>query len=314
MAGANLPAKKYKKTSPTVLRLSFEGTGNATKYIDIARALSIINRKFYRQGVYYYVNSVELYNNADHYVDLHTLPDNWITKNAWNRGFQKFQKMNAQADNGSPFPRPKYHDFKVRMSTLHTADGANTMDPEMFGINAAFSSLAPDEWAYSKFTTMVSNGGASDEFTVTMLGTHDGSEHNWTSIGLIKSYQNSRARPPDAGQPDISTAVAADPLANLFDASEDLALRDIRDNLDEDNDQTPYDASAYVGHSNNHMQHVARLATSAITGRVAKASGFCAPMGLICVDPANTTSGDDTWRIVINLAAGTYHGVYAERA
>jgi hypothetical protein len=58
MAGANLPAKKYSKSSPTVARLSFEGTGNATKFIDIGRALSIINRKFYRQGVYYYVNSV----------------------------------------------------------------------------------------------------------------------------------------------------------------------------------------------------------------------------------------------------------------
>ena len=116
MAGANLPAKKYSKTSPTVTRLSFEGTGGATKYIDIARALSIINRKFYRQGVYYYVNSVELYNNEDAFVDLHTLPDTWITKNAWNRGFGIYQNMTAQSD----VARPKYHDFKVRMSSAQT--------------------------------------------------------------------------------------------------------------------------------------------------------------------------------------------------
>ena len=285
MAGANLPAKKYKKTSPTVLRLSFEGTGNSTRYIDVARALSIINRKFYRQGVYYYVNSVELYNNEDAYVDLHTLPDNWITKNAWNRAFQKFQKMNSLADNGVSFPRPKYHDFKVLMSTLHLPDGSNTMDPDMFGINGNNSSIAPDEWVYSKFTTMISNADHgdnsnmdADEFVVTMLGSHDGPEHSRTSVGLIKSYQDSRAQPDPHGSPQLASAIDGDPLANLFDASADQALESIRDNLDEDNDQTPYDANAYIGHSNNHMQHVARLATSAVSGRVAKSSGFCAPM------------------------------------
>ena len=97
MAGANLPAKKYKKTSPTQTRLSFEFSGDSGQdYIDIAKALSIINRKFYRQGVYYYVNSIEVYNNEQGVVDLYTLPDNWVTKNAWNRGFQVFQKMNVQ--------------------------------------------------------------------------------------------------------------------------------------------------------------------------------------------------------------------------
>ena len=311
MAGANLPAKKYKKTSPTVLRLSFEGTGGGTRYIDIARALSVVNRKFYRQGVYYYVNSVELYNDANHYVDLHTVPDNWVTKNAWNRGFKIFQEMNAQSD----VPRPKYHDFKVRMSTLQASDGSNTMDPDMFGINDTHVSLPPDEWVFSKFTTMVSGGGPdSDEFTAHMLGGHSDPEHTRTSVGLIKSYQDSRAQPDPQGSPTLNSYIETDPLANLFDASSDLALRNIADNLDEDNDLTPYDASAYIGFSSSHMQHVARLATTQTTGRVAKASGFCAPFGLICVDPSNDNTEEDTWRIVLNLASGTYHGVYAERA
>ena len=308
MAGANLPAKKYKKTSPTVLRLSFEGSGGLTRFIDIARALSIINRKFYRQGVYYYVNSVELYNNSDHYVDLHTLPDNWVTKNAWNRAFGLFQKMNAQADT----PRPKYHDFKVRMSTLHTTD--SVMDPELFGINGDFVSMAPDEWDFSRLTTMKSDGGDADMFTVHMLGPHDGSEGNWQSLGAILGYQNSRSQPPAGGQPTVPFDNNTDPFINLFDASGDHALDNIQTALEQDNDETPYDADTYVGKSEKSMQHVARLVTSAVTGRVTKASGFCAPFGLICVDPANNTTGDDTWRIVINLAAGTYHGVYAERA
>ena len=114
MAGANLPAKKYKKTSPTQTRLSFEFTGGETQFIDIGMALSAINRKFYRQGVYYYVNSIEVYNNEQGVVDLHTLPDTWVTKNSWNRGFQLFQKMNSMVDGPvSNIGRPKYYDFKL---------------------------------------------------------------------------------------------------------------------------------------------------------------------------------------------------------
>ena len=80
MAGANLPAQKYPHSSPTVTRLSFELDGGSTQFVDVAAALSAINRKFYRQGVYYFVNSVEIYNDETGVVDFHTLPDNWITK------------------------------------------------------------------------------------------------------------------------------------------------------------------------------------------------------------------------------------------
>jgi len=311
MAGANLPAKKYSKTAPTTARLSFVGSGNSTQFIDIARALSAINRKFYRQGVYYYVNSVELYNNEDAYVDLHTLPDTWVTKNAWNRAFGTFQKMNAQVDT----PRPKYHDFKVYMSDRHRTTGS--MNPKLLDINSATSNVAPDEWQYSRMTSMDDDGDLTqdaDNFYVHMLGNHVGSSTDWTSVGLIKSY--GRTRPlPQANEPILPSISGDghedDPLFNLFDMSSEDALNEIADILDVDNDATPYDADVYNGQSANHMQHVARLATSAITGRVAKASGFCAPLGLICVDPQDTATA---YRVVVNLAQGTYHGIYAERA
>jgi len=305
MAGANLPAKKYNKTSPTVLRLSFVGSGGDTRYIDIARALSVINRKFYRQGVYYYVNSVELYNNEDGIVDLHTLPDSWVTKNAWNRGFGIYQDMTKLSET----PRPKYHDFKVRMTPAHTE--YTTMDPEMFGDDSTHVSISPDEWEYSRMTTMHSDGGLPDNFQLTMLGNHDGNQGNRSSVGLIKSYAETRSQPDPSGSPLVPASVSTDPLNNLFDASSDNAVEAISTNLNADNDETPYVHDEYIGESASHMQQVARLATTAIAGRVAKASGFCAPMGLICVDPQATGT---TYRIVLNLAAGTYHGVYAERA
>ncbi|QSX73079.1 capsid protein [Delphin virus 3] len=308
---SNLPAKKYKKTNPTITRLCFESTGNATKYIDIARALSILNRKAYRQGVYYYVNSVELYNNSDGAIDLYTAPDTYVTKNAWNMAFRMHQKMNAQVET----PRPKYHDFKVKLDNLHTDN--LTLDPDVYtksnSGSSVSTSLAPDEWAFSKLTTLKSDGGDADQFLVHLVGPHQGSEGSWTSLGIIKSYMHSRSYPDPSGEPVVHSASHSDPLLSMFEASSDDALEDIRQTLDDDNDQTPYDANKMLGSDNTNLTHVGRISTTITTGRTAKISGFCAPFGLIMVDPLNLASDDD-WTIVINLAVGTYNGVYAERA
>lgn len=313
MAGANLPAKKYKKTSPTVTRLSFHCTGNQTRFIDIARALSVINRKFYRQGVYYYVNSVEIYNNSTGVVDLHTAPDNWVTKNAWNRGFRLYQKMNSMVDDVSNMGRSKYHDYKVYLSDMHRTSGV--MSPELCDINGQTTNMLPDDWDYSQYTSADDDqdtNANADEFYAHLLGPHVGSAGAWQSIGLIASYRDSRPL-PQTEEPNLSPSVAADPLTNIFDFSSEEQLNDIIENMSNANDETPYDADIYPGQLDGHMQQVARIGTEQGVGRVGRASGFCAPFGLICVDPWGLPA-EDNFRVVLNLAVGTYHGVYAERA
>ena len=318
MAGANLPAKKYTKTSPTVTRLSFEFDGASTQFIDIAEALSKINRKFYRAGVYYYVNSVEIYNDETGVVDLHTAPDTWVTKNAWNRGFQIFQKMNRLV--GPPLTsgvRPKYHDYKVYLNALHYNTG--TTSPSLYGINGTQTPYSTGEWVYSVYSSADSDGDMnsggstinqdSDEFTAHLLGDHEGTSANWDSIGLIKSYAESRATvEPDS--PTTDAQMPTDPLINIFDFSTEEQMNAILINLENDNDAPPYNQNLYVGEG-GHMQHVARIGTETGVGRVGRASGFCAPFGLICVDPSGVNTA---FRVVLNLAVGTYHGVYAERA
>lgn len=318
MAGANLPAKRYTKTAPTQLRMSFEFSGGTTQFIDIAKALSTLNRRFYRQGVYYYVNSIELYNNEDAYVDIHTLPDTWVTKNAWNRGFKIFQKMNAQADEVSNVGRPKYHDFKVYMSDLHRTTGS--ANPVTHGINSNYTTagMTPTDWVYSTFTSMDDNHDLTadaDEFNAHMIGPHvvqsgTGNQTRLDSVGLVISYGQTRHQ-PEFSNPVLPAEAPDDPLVNLFDSSSEEAMNDLIENLDEQNDATPYDHDYYIGESVNAMSHQARLVTTTSIGRTAIAPGFCAPMGLICVDPQATATA---YRIVLNIAPGTYHGCYAERA
>lgn len=321
MAGANLPAKKYKKTSPTQTRLSFEFVGGQTAFIDIAQALSAINRKFYRQGVYYYVNSVEVYNNSTGVVDLHTAPDTWVTKNAHNRGFQIFQKMNRLV--GSPLSavKPKYHDFKVFLNDLHRQSGSAL--PALHNINGnPGQSQLVDDWVYSQFVSADSDGDfnaagtalnqEADNFYGHLLGPHSGNSDNWTSIGLIKSYAETRGT-VNSETPDDANVDITDPLLNLFDMSSEEQVNDIVQNLLDDNDNPPYNYNQYSGEAASSLQQVARIGTEIGVGRVGRASGFCVPFGLLCVDPWGLPQGDE-FRVVLNLAVGTYHGVYAERA
>ena len=320
MAGANLPAKKYKKTSPTQTRLIFEFDGGSTQYIDIARALSSINRKFYRQGVYYYVNSVEVYNNETGVIDLHVCPDNWITKNAHQRGFQLYQKMNSMIDPPltSGVFRPRYHDFKVYMDQRHRDTGSANVS--LHGINGTSTeeTTTPDDWDYSIFCSADDDGDSqseSDNFNVHILGGHVGAPGNYQSVGLIKSYGETRFTVPIDSPNDDNTSTS-DPLIQVFDFSSEDQMNDLIDNLQSENDDPPYNYDLYVGEGNdndpnhNQMAHVARIGTEVGVGRVGRASGFCAPFGLVCVDPSGVSTA---FSVVLNLAQGTYHGVYAER-
>ena len=310
MAGANLPAKKYTKTSPTVTRLSFECTGNSTQFIDIGLALSKINRRFARSGVYYYVNSVEVYNNDPGVIDLHTVPDTYMTKNAWNYLFSKFQKMNSMVDT----PPGKWHDFRVYMTTLHRSTGS--LNPVLHGINSQSEAIDSNETSeYSLFTSADDDGDAvqeADNFYVHLVGPHVGSSGNWVSIGAIQSYNAARSQVSMSGTPVTHADNPTDPILNMFDMSSEEFLNDIAENLASMNDMPPYPADYMVGEDANHMQHVARIGTETGVNRIGRAAGFCAPFGLICVDPQFDTSTN--FRIVLNLAVGTYHGVYAERA
>ena len=321
----NYPAKKYKKGTPAVTRLSFEFEGGSTKFIDVSMALSILNRRLYRQGLYYYVNSVEYYDNDTNVVDLHVLPDNWITRSAHRRAKGIYDEMNERALLSANTVLPKYHDFKVFMDVTHAEQGGSVL-PSLYTFNGAHTPYAPDDWVYSQMSSAdddqdgnldpaVGNPGFSDEFTLHMSGDHLGATDNWQSVGIIKSYGDTR-RQPQTNNPSVPTEITGDPLVNVFDYSSEEQLNDILQNLNDDNDATPYDANSYVGELARAKSHVARLTTTPEAGRVASAAGFCAPCGLIMVDPYTGDGGmssTNLFRIVLNLAVGSYHGVYAER-
>ena len=136
-------ATKKKSKTPAVRYLRYELTNSSTPgtetshYIDLARDLSAINRRLYRQGRAYHVKRISIVSsntiagvgvydqtvlpgattqtqNAGRFT-VSCVPDSWTVRNAWRRGFEMWNKMNKQstlADNSSL--KPKFHDFKIR--------------------------------------------------------------------------------------------------------------------------------------------------------------------------------------------------------
>ena len=353
--GANLPAKKYKKGTPAVTRLSFELDGGNQMYISIAAALSAVNRRMYRQGLYYYVQSVELHNAESAVLDIYTAPDNWVTRAAWKRGFENFTRMQRHALTDVPMRVGPYNDYKVgldkKMMDLlydqsngiaNTGDAQNPtispgvadavlLKPSLYNggdgtagsVNATKFRLDIDD-KLSEFVSRQDVGSNEEPTTplqffshlvgphldegITNLGTVAGSVGGLSSVGLIKSYTNTRNTVVE----DITiddTEVADDPLAKMFESGAEKVTEDIVEELAE-TDTPPYNLTLYPGEHDNHLHHAIRLATdNTDVGRIAHGGGFCVPCGLIKISSSATTDA----RLVLNLAVGTYNGVYAER-
>ena len=308
----NLPAKSATCGARHATRLSFEGSGNDTKYIDIGLAMSVLNQKAYRSGLYYYVASIEVYNNEAGVMNFHTLPDTYATKNAWKYCFRKFNDMNRLA---SDVEEGKWADFRVYLdNNMRTTDSGYPLMPSLYTYNDTQRVLTMSESSiYSQFTTADDDGDSNqeaDNFSIHMIGDHSGSAGNWTSVGAIKSYNTSRQQITTQGDPITHADADTDPLQNLFDMSSEEMINDIITNKDAFGDMPPYLVGTLQGEHDNSLYHVARIGTQVGLGRVGRASGFAVPLGLICVDPDNMSTD---WRVVVNLVPGSYHGVHAER-
>lgn len=311
----NYPPQKNKKGTPAVTRLSFEMTGDQIQYIDVAKALSAVNRRHYRQGLYYYVQSIEVYNNADSFVDFFTAPDTWVTKAAHRRGKAIWDEMNDRAMQNTGAIIGKYHDFKVFLDKDHRAIGSEL--PNLHRTAVSNVNITVDDWEYSQMVSADDDQDGianADQWYLHLVGAHNGSSANWDDVGLIKSYSDTRTTVQQVNPENPPIAdLLDDPLTNLFDYSSEEQMNDVLTILDTaDNEQTPYDHSSYIGEQDRHLVNTGRAATVATNNRVAMIPGFCAPCGLIKVHPAGVAPAD-SFRVIVNVASGNYNGVYAER-
>ena len=352
---SNLPAKKYKagERTATKIRLFADWDGGSPDrdhyaYVDIAQCLSTMNQRAYRQGLYYYVAGVTIFNSETdtNRVTFSTAPDTWVTKAAWARGWKAWMRMQREAMQATGQIQAQYADYKVYLNPAHKAlettesvdlgndDGNDTnttdqtlrtasrnllpqaADLTVFDtVSSMPTALVCDAWHQSEYVASDHGaaGGANqeaDSFTAHIVGSHQGTDGAWDSVGLIKSLWETRPlRQTDDPNMYSDDRTEDDPIISVFDHGDthEQVIKDIVTM----NDRAPYNYDSPFGLSDNHLYQVGQAVVhgGGGTGSISRLSGFCVPFGLLRID-AETDGGLE---IVIDLVPGPYNGVYAER-
>lgn len=313
--GKNLPAKKYKVGNRTERFLHYElahtGSSTDSHFIDLAAGLSAVNKRAYRQGLYYYIKSISVVETTQETkVQFGTSPDVWQVPQAWKMGFRAWSRMNSIAAQNIPGGdlsiAGKYHDFKIYLNENHRTDPDVTVPSNGPATMDGNPHMNPTDWDYVKLYSMDPNADAApaDDFTVMLLGSHSGSDNTWDAVSLVQSYVNSK-RIVDSAPLLLDEDMEADPLVNLFDVSD--TADDVLEDLQDFNDETPYNADGVY----NDTILRAQASVGPTSNKTAILPGFCVPFGLLEV--LTTCGADNTVKVLIELAPGPYHGVYAER-
>lgn len=288
--------------------------------MDLAKDLSGTNRRLYRQGKVYRVKSITVHSSTTTtFVKFATVPNTWVSRNAWKRGKKAWDMMNENATkfSGGSSKYPRWHDYKVAISADHLGD-EDIGVPCDSGDGTGASLMQAGEWVYCEYQSPDGTTSA-DTFGAYFMGDHTGSAGSRTAIGLIQSYGESRATVGTLPHGE-DTDGDDDPLANLFDSGTEVD--EILEDLSVNNDNPPYagygtggtTGDLYPGAGDNMSKPFVIREVSLdqdANGAFAIARGFDAICGLIEIETTSGTDGDII-EVLVELEAGDYKGVHAE--
>lgn len=308
MAARKKTGKSKKIPAVRYLRYELTNSGSAntetSHFIDLARDLSAINRRLYRQGRDYHIRKVTVTSintpNGGGRISLSTVPDSWTARNAWKRGFETWRKQRKEASDASGIKPGKFDDFKVHLSV--DGKGATKLLPKDNGGN----SVTLGEWQYAVLHSPDGTTSA-DDMTLHMLGAHNGSAGSWNSIGLIQSYGETRTT-VDTGTPNVPATASDDPLVNMFDHGTNFD--EVINEIEQDNDEPPYSVTDYAGDNTNMPKPLVCQTGAFVDGRVVL-GGFNAICGLLEIE-AQSAIGNDVYEVLVELAPGNYRGISAD--
>ena len=280
--------------------MRFKASNNGTYYIDLAKALSLQERKLHRQKMIYTVYGGFFVDSQGNRIDINTAPMTWVTKRAVNRGFAMWRKMTAKTlSEAGATSKSRYRDFKV---LLDNQMGASPLVPLDASDNNLY--VGAPEWDYTTLTTEDPDGPGGttpDAYELQIVGPHTGADPNWTRVGLVQSWIDSRPAPESTQPNDIPDVT--DPLMNLFDDGD--AMDDRLTIINSEGDAAPYDESTVFGNAiaaggSNNLQRVSVAQPTANTQLVAPVHGFQALCGLVQVVVGNDSASNE-WELVLDV-------------
>ena len=306
-----------KKMQPAITTLTYEMPTNQVgvgRYVDIARDLSRVNRRSYRQGYQYAIGSITITDDiggvTDLDVSISTAGNSWPLQNAWKKGQALWMLMNKEVLDSNPSVQGKWADYKVLMT--ENQSGANTLEPR----DGAVGTYPAGEWNLATYVVPQHDVNAvtgqvlpAEEWYACLIGPDDVPNKRFS---LVKAYEESRA----TVQLDAPNTPALLPdsfyLKLQDDGSQDPELAAV---IADSNESPPYSmvAGDYPGGAgfsfSEAMTRVARGVKNQYTPTL-HLPGFAAECGLLYV-AATRSAGSDNCRIQINLVPGEYKGVLA---
>ncbi len=302
-------------------QLTFNKVDNSTEYIDLGECLSLVNRKLFRQGYVYVIESFSWQHNAGLEVNLRSLPTSWTVYNSWKKAYRLWSKMNREAAAGlGRNAYPAYHDYKVFFNAAHylghTSISSNLLPVD--GNRSLFSNVGRG-WSYAQYVAPTSGGaGPPSEMAAHMLGDDSGDPNGGLSTdgsnAIIQMYGDTRIT-VSKDEPQLPDDASESWAVELQDTGN--VIPELIDHLEGMNDSPPYahaldaqggDNPIYVGGSESGDTGHRLVTMTPISGETIYAPGGEVPLGLLEVKGGGE---GDFGLLTINLALGPYNGVLA---
>ena len=315
--------------------------GGARKsfYIDLSQIASLVNRRFYRQGINWAVAGIKIQTGmTSGSIEVNKLPNTWVMANAYKKGLDAWLRMIKTATEEADTIRPRFLDFKVYADSEHALAGSGLNLLPSSGAPSALSIYTPGEWDYSTYEIPLSNvdasavGGNSITRDVIATGASysgPGASGNF-AVSLIEGYASSRALPniEDPNMPDDASSAGGSLAQNwitaLFNdgnAQDSEVIQDLetQNNIapypfenDGVNADTMYPGGANQGpglqlHDSAYWTNTAQTVVN-----IHRIKGGNFPCGLIKLNCTNTGAAPSSLHISIDLIPGHHRGYMCE--
>lgn len=283
--------------------------------IDLSQTASLLNRRFYRQGLNWAVAGFKVLSTSSGAVTCSKIPNTWVTSNAWEKAFRAWnkQQMDMIEESGAESAVARFRDFKVFLDTDHVDAGYAA---NLLPIDALGNTPLLGEWEPSEIVVPNSGGpGVNLEYKLHMVGINQYLVN--PSRGILEGYADSRAYPqsPDPVSPAIDST--QNWMSQMFDVGDNMSL--VVDNATDKNDDLPYDQVNYPGGEGNlpglqlhDLVTIFNSSTGADSISVQRLKGGNFPCGLIAIDWSPTGDPQGNLVIQVDLVPGHHRGYLAE--
>ena len=281
-------------------------------FVDISQCVSIMNRRFYRQGLQWAVAGIKVYDVDSAVYFVNKLPETWMFANGWEKTFRAWDRQQREAleDGDQDGVRARFNDFKIFANKRHLLNGIsrNLRPVDGTGDTKALAG----EWEASQI--VIPNFGAPGvNYEPYLMGVGPNVGGTGGAYSIIQLYEDSRATPQS---PDPS--VPADVTNNnnilnlLFDVGDNN--QDVMLNAVGKNNDLPYVQEDYPGgviQLPDLQRHAIGYVTSSTVGGRTNFDGGLFPCGLIEIIRKGGASASVPG-LEIMLVPGSHRGYMAE--